>query len=125
MKGEIMVSELRSAIQTCKDRGEKALIGFIMSSMPDEQTCLRAIMALERGGCDILELGVPFSDPLADGELIEGLHHRGTEMGLNLKSSLNFAKRVRQISKMPIVLFLILIPFIRWGCPNLGKSAGR
>jgi tryptophan synthase alpha chain len=114
---------LGERFRTLKNRDEMVLIAFIMAALPDADLCLDCVKALEQGGCDVLELGVPFTDPLADGEVIERFHHRGTTRGLNLKRGLEFAARVRDVSDMNLVLFCYYNPIYRMGLNVLGKLA--
>lgn len=99
-----------------------ALIAFIMAALPDEELCLDCIRALEQGGCDLLELGVPFSDPLADGPVIERFHHRGVKQGLNLKRGLEFAARVKVACNLPLILFSYYNPILQMGVEDFAKD---
>ncbi len=107
--------ELRNKIKGLQEQQELALISFIMAALPEQKLCLDCIKAIEQGGGDVLELGVPFSDPLADGAVIEKLHHQGIAMGLNLRRSLDFVDQVRQFSKLPLVLFSYFNPIYQMG----------
>lgn len=108
-----------------KDKNEKALIGFMMAGLPDPKTSLDCIKAIEQGGCDILELGVPFSDPVADGEIIEEMHHRGVEMGLNLNRIMDFTYKVRESVKMPLILFCYYNPIYQMGIDRFMNEASN
>ena len=114
---------LRERLRALKNRDEMALIAFIMAALPDEDLCLDCIKALEQGGCDVLELGAPFTDPLADGEVIERFHHRGVARGLNLRRGMEFAARVRDISDMSLVFFCYYNPIYRMGLDAFGEQA--
>lgn len=118
---------IRDNLQELKARNEMALIAFIMAALPDENLCLECIKALEQGGCDLLELGVPFTDPLADGETIERLHHRGIARGLNLSRGLEFAHKVSEVCHMPLIMFSYYNPIYKMGLDTFMqecKSAG-
>jgi tryptophan synthase alpha chain len=118
---EVLGVKIRNRWDELKKKEEMALIAFIMAAVPDEDLCLECIRALEQGGCDLLELGVPFTDPLADGEVIERFHHRGVRRGLNLKRGLDFAARVRDACQLPLILFSYYNPILQMG---LDKFAG-
>jgi len=121
------MSRIREVLKKSKDKNNKALITFLMAGLPDKALCLDCIKAVEEGGCDILELGVPFTDPLADGEVIERFHHRGIENGLNLRKSLDFADSVKRISNLPLILFSYYNPIYKMGLDNFAeecRSAG-
>lgn len=117
------MSAIRELMLHYQQKQNPALIAFIMALLPDEDLCLDCIKALEQGGCDILELGVPFTDPLADGEIIERFHHRGTRQGLNLKRGLEFAHRVKNSCNMPIILFSYYNPLYRMGLDKFMQEA--
>lgn len=106
---------LRNKLKELQLRQEMSLISFVMSLMPEEQLCLDCIKAIEQGGGDAVELGVAFSDPLADGPIIEKLHHQGIAMGLNLRRSLEFADKVKQVSAIPLILFTYFNPVYQMG----------
>ena len=121
------MSKIRNTMAELREKKEMALIAFIMAALPEEELCLDCIKALEQGGCDLLELGVPFSDPLADGEVIERFHHRGVEKGLNLRTGLDFAVKVKSMTAMPLLLFSYFNPIFRMGMDKFiseCKSAG-
>lgn len=112
------MKDLREKFASFRKSGEVGIVAFIMSLLPDEKLCLECIKALEQGGCDVLELGIPFSDPLADGEMIEKFHHRGVEKGLNLSRGLEFACKVRETVSMPIIIFTYFNPVYQLGIEN-------
>jgi len=109
------MGSLRDNLKSLQTQKQTAVISFIMAVLPEEKLCLDCIRALEQGGCDALELGVPFTDPLADGEVIERFHHQGTEQGLNLSKCLDFAGKVAGISTMPLILFCYYNPIYKMG----------
>lgn len=113
---------LRNKLKGLQDQHEIALISFIMSLLPNEKLCLECIKAIEQGGGDAVELGVPFSDPLADGAVIEKLHHQGIAMGLNLRRSLEFADKVQQVSQLPLILFSYFNPIYQMGMDHFARE---
>jgi len=118
------MGSLRDNLKSLQTQGQTAVISFIMAALPDEGLCLDCIRALEQGGCDVLELGVPFTDPLADGEVIERFHHRGTEQGLNLAKCMDFAGKVVGFTNMPLVLFCYYNPIYKMGFDKfVGEAA--
>ncbi|MGR6837235.1 tryptophan synthase subunit alpha [Syntrophomonas erecta] len=66
------------------------------------------------GGRNILEIGVPFSDPVADGEVIERFHHGGISKGLNLTKSLEFISQGKNVNDLKLILFATIILFTKW-----------
>ncbi|MGB9176059.1 MAG: tryptophan synthase subunit alpha [Methanoregula sp.] len=83
-----------------------AFIGFIVAGDPDKETCIRAALALIDGGTDILELGVPFSDPVADGPTIQKADERSLAAGTTVDTVFEIVREVRKKTKVPIV-FLV------------------
>jgi tryptophan synthase alpha chain len=80
-------------------------------------------MALERGGCDLIELGVPFSDPIADGPVIQRGSERALRKGTTLRDVLGIARRIREKSDIPILLFTYMNPVMHYGFDALGADA--
>ena len=81
------------------------------------------ILALERGGTDLVELGVPFSDPIADGPVIQRASHRALQGGTTLPKILELVREIRRESEVPILLFSYLNPLLRYGFERLAKDA--
>ncbi|PKM77777.1 MAG: tryptophan synthase subunit alpha [Firmicutes bacterium HGW-Firmicutes-15] len=110
-----------------KQKQEKGLIGFIMAGQPDFQTGVDCARTLEDAGCDILEIGVPYSDPIADGDVIEKAHFKGVEQGMNMSQALEFMSAIRDKCALPLVMFSYFNPIFRRGMPKFVqelKSAG-
>jgi len=88
------------------DLKRPAFIGFTVAGDPDKETCIRAAMALVDGGTDILELGVPFSDPVADGPTIQKADERALASGTTVDSVFAIVRELRKKTQVPIV-FLV------------------
>ena len=86
-----------------KNRKTPAFIGFTVAGDPDRETCIRISRALIEGGTDILELGVPFSDPVADGPTIQKADERSLESGTTIDSVFSIAREIRKGTDVPIV----------------------
>jgi tryptophan synthase alpha chain len=84
-------------------RKKPAFIGFIVAGDPDKKTCIRAAMALIDGGTDILELGVPFSDPVADGPTIQKADERSLAAGTTVDTVFEIVRELRKKTSVPIV----------------------
>jgi tryptophan synthase alpha chain len=80
-----------------------AFIGFTVAGDPDRETCIRAAKALIEGGTDILELGIPFSDPVADGAVIQKADERSLAAGTTTEGAFSIARELRKTSLVPIV----------------------
>lgn len=84
-------------------RKKPAFIGFTVAGDPDKETCIRAAMALIDGGTDILELGVPFSDPVADGPTIQKADERALAAGTTMDTVFDIVRELRKKTNVPIV----------------------
>ena len=104
-------------------RGEAALIPFITAGDPDMETTLKVLMALERGGADCAELGIPFSDPMADGLTIQRSSERALKKGASLPLILEMVREFRRKSEMPLILFGYYNPFFRFGLERFTRKA--
>jgi tryptophan synthase alpha chain len=104
-------------------RGEAALIPFLTAGDPDLDTTLSLARAAEAGGADILEIGVPFSDPMADGPTLQRAYARALEGGTSLLRVLELVARIREASDIPVVLFGYYNPFFRYGVDRFARDA--
>jgi tryptophan synthase alpha chain len=98
-----------------KQRGEKALVGFVCAGDPDYDSSLKLIAAMCHGGLDILELGVPFSDPTADGPVIQRAAARALKNGASLGKAIAMTAALRQHTEIPIILFSYYNPVFAYG----------
>jgi len=104
-------------------RGEKALITFITAGDPDLAATGEYILALEQGGADIIELGVPFSDPMADGPTIQKSSERALSAGTTLPGILETVRTVRRETRIPIVLMGYYNPVFIYGMDKFAADA--
>nr|AIA21408.1 tryptophane synthase alpha subunit [Pyropia kanakaensis] len=95
-----------------------ALIPFITAGDPDLVSTGKALQILDSCGADIIELGLPYSDPLADGPIIQQASNRALKQGVNLKEILDMVKTVQSSIKAPIVLFTYYNPVLNLGINN-------
>lgn len=98
-----------------RSRGDCALIPFITAGDPDLATTEAALLELDRNGADIIELGVPYSDPLADGPVIQAAATRALEKGTTLDDVLALVTRLKPQLQAPIVLFTYYNPILKRG----------
>jgi tryptophan synthase alpha chain len=113
--------------QQLKAEGKKAFIPYITAGDPDLATTEALLLALADAGADIIELGVPFSDPMADGPVIQRASERALKQPLGVADILPVVERVRQRSEVPILLFSYFNPLLQFARENLGaklKAAG-
>ena len=106
-----------------KQQGRKAFIAYLTAGDPSPDRTASLVEALVRGGADLIELGVPFSDPIADGPVIQRAGYRALTAGTTLKVVLDIAAQIRQKSEVPILLFTYLNPVMRYGLEKLAQDA--
>jgi len=106
-----------------KRDGRKGLIAYLTAGDPAPERTPDLVEALVRGGADLIELGVPFSDPIADGPVIQRAGERALRAGTTLESVLGIAGRIRKRSQVPLLLFTYLNPVLRYGLDRLAKDA--
>ena len=104
-------------------RGEKAFIAYICAGDPALERTVHLALALEEAGSDILELGVPFSDPLADGIVNQLAAQRALEAGATVRGVLDCVRAIRQSSEIPIVLYTYLNPIVQFGFAEFHREA--
>ena len=121
------MGRIGNKFQELKRKNEKALVIYLTAGDPDMPTTEALIPALASAGVDILEIGVPFSDPTADGPVIQAASLRAIKSGATLAKILEMIQRIRQISDIPIVLFGYYNPIFIFGCEAFAlraKAAG-
>jgi len=103
--------------------GRKGLIVYIMAGDPDLETTRALILELERAGADVIELGVPFTDPLADGPSIQVANERALESGATLDRILDMVRELRHETQIPILLMTYFNPIFRAGMERVTQGA--
>ena len=117
------MSRIRETFASLKRGGRGGFIPFITAGDPDIATTELLLIELAAAGADIIELGVPFSDPVADGEVIQRASERALRNGVTLRDALACAARVKQRIDVPIVLFSYFNPLLKFGEQKLAKEA--
>jgi tryptophan synthase alpha chain len=121
------MSDLAKVFQKLKAQGDGALIGYVTAGDPKPEFTPRIAEALVKGGVDILELGVPFSDPIADGPTIQAASVRALQAGTTPKMVLGMAGEIKRKHGVPVVILTYYNPVFRMGLENffrLAKSFG-
>lgn len=121
------MNRIEKKFKELKKENKKAFIAFITCGDPDLATTQKLIRQLEINGADIIELGVPFSDPLADGPIIQAASERALKNKISLKAVLNFLKKLRKVTQIPLILFTYYNPVFKFQESRLvsaAKSAG-
>ncbi|MGZ8366985.1 MAG: tryptophan synthase subunit alpha, partial [Nitrospira sp.] len=119
-----MRRRLEATFKQLRDKREKALIAYLMAGDPGLAETEQLVVALEQAGADIIELGVPFSDPIADGPVIQQAAERALKNGTSLRNILDSVKSLRQRTEIPIVLMLYYNSIHAMGCEQFCKAAG-
>jgi tryptophan synthase alpha chain len=107
----------------CRSEQRKAFVAYITAGDPNPDATASLVLALERGGADLIELGVPFSDPIADGPVIQRASERALRAGTKLPHILEIVREVRSRSEIPLLLFSYLNPLLRYGFEKLARNA--
>jgi tryptophan synthase alpha chain len=119
------VSRIEKKFSELKQAGEAALIPFITAGDPDLRTTLKIMRALEAGGADCIELGIPFSDPTADGPTIQRASERALKSHVTLTQILQMLRQFRSRSELPVILFGYFNPFFRFGLQTFCRYSAQ
>ena len=117
------MSRIEKTFTRLRARGEKALAGFVTAGDPDLDRSIEIVRRMCSSGLDLLELGVPFSDPTADGPVIQRSSARAISAGINMKSVIEMVRRVRGFSSIPIVIFSYYNPILAYGADEFYRDA--
>src|SRR5215831_8002929 len=96
-----------------RETGELAIVAYITAGDPSLDATLKFVLALAEAGADVVELGVPFSDPLADGPTIQRASERALKSGATPHGVLELVRRIRRMSQVPLVLFSYFNPILQ------------
>ncbi|MDL2328189.1 tryptophan synthase subunit alpha [Desulfosarcina sp. OttesenSCG-928-A07] len=119
------MNAILSAFEQAKHQNTAALVGYLAAGDPDPATSRDIIFSMLSQGLDILELGIPFSDPTADGPAIQAAYQRALSGGARLSSVLELVKDIRKHFKTPIVLFSYLNPILQYGAEKFCMDAAK
>jgi tryptophan synthase alpha chain len=117
------MSAISKVFKNLKTHGNGALIGYVMGGDPQPKYMGAIAEALIKGGVDILELGIPFSDPIADGPTIQAASLRALNSGTTPKNVVEMAKEIKKRHDVPIVLMTYFNPVFRMGLENFFNMA--
>jgi tryptophan synthase alpha chain len=116
------MTSVSACFKSLRDRSQCALIPFITAGDPDLETTAQALRILDQSGADLIELGVPYSDPLADGPTIQAAATRALQRGVRLDDVLEMVKDVAPELKAPIILFTYYNPILNRGIESFLKQ---
>jgi tryptophan synthase alpha chain len=117
------MSRIQQTFERIRTAGRGGLVAYLTAGDPDPETSAAIVTEVARAGADVLEIGVPFSDPLADGPVIQRATERALAAGMTLRGSLDLVRRVRQDIDTPIVLFTYANPVLRMDPRTFAKTA--
>ncbi|RJQ55286.1 MAG: tryptophan synthase subunit alpha [Nitrospiraceae bacterium] len=119
------MNKISDTFKHLKKAGGKAFIPYIMAGDPSLDATKGLVADLESAGADIIELGVPFSDPLADGPTIQRASERALAQGVTLRKVLALVEEIRKASQIPLILMTYYNPVFKYGIEAFAKEAAR
>lgn len=118
-----MKTRIQERFRGLREAGELGLVAYLTAGDPSLDATLRFVLALGEAGADVIELGVPFSDPLADGPTIQRASERALKSGTTLAGVLELVGRIRHRSQVPLVLFSYYNPILQMGLEKFAAAA--
>lgn len=116
-------NRIEARMEACRQKKEKAFITYITAGLPDLAATKEIIKAQERGGCDVVELGIPFSDPVADGPVIQEASYRAICGGVNVRKIFEMMQELRAEGvEMPIVFMMYYNTVLHYGIEAFAKK---
>ena len=120
-----MTSRITRRFEELRRRGELGLIAFLTAGDPSLEATERFVLALAEAGADLVELGVPFSDPVADGPTIQRSSERALRAGTTLANALELVRRLRRKTEIPLVIFSYFNPVLQMGLEKFASGAAK
>jgi tryptophan synthase alpha chain len=117
------MSRIQAAFDRLRDTRRGGMVTYVTAGDPDADTSAKILVALAKAGADVLEVGVPFSDPLADGPVIQRATERALAAGMTLRGTLDVVREVRRHVNAPIVLFTYANPVVRMDPELFARTA--
>ena len=106
-------------------KGENTFIAFLAAGDPSKEKTVEYILAMEEAGCDLIELGIPFSDPLAEGKVIQESNVRALKNNINTDDVFEIVKELRKKSNIPLVFLSYMNPIFFYGYEKFFKKCGE
>lgn len=117
------MTRISEMFRRLKERNERALIPYLTAGDPAPARTVELMLALEKGGANLIELGVPFSDPIADGPVIQKASDRALKAGTTFAGVLDILREFRKRSELPVIIFSYLNPILRYGFERFAAAA--
>ena len=118
-----MKTRIHDRFRALQEAGELGIVAYITAGDPSLDATLKFVLALAEAGADVIELGVPFSDPLADGPTIQRASERALRSGTTLAKVIDLVRQIRKSSEVPVVLFSYYNPILQMGLEKFASSA--
>jgi tryptophan synthase alpha chain len=119
------MTRIQRQFDSLRASGELGLVAYITAGDPSLDATLKFVLALAEAGADVIELGVPFSDPLADGPTIQRASERALKSGTTLAGVIDLVRRIRQSSQVPLLLFSYYNPILQMGLETFARAASE
>src|SRR5213082_1787132 len=116
------MSRIDETFASLKAENRRGFIPFITAGDPDLQTTRELIVELARAGGTVIEIGIPFTDPMADGPVIQRASERALRHGFDLAEIFDLVRSVRKQTQVPIVLFSYFNPLLQFGLEQLVRE---
>ena len=117
------MKRIEKKFSSLKKKGEKALVAYLTAGYPDLRVTREIILAFDRAGVDVLELGIPFSDPTADGPVIQEASQAALKNGVTLARVLDLLADLRVSTEIPVILFSYYNPIFVFGAERFARQA--
>ena len=118
-----MKTRIEERFRALREAGELGIVAYVTAGDPSLDATLKFVLALAEAGAEVIELGVPFSDPLADGPTIQRASERALKSGTTLAGVLDLVRRIRQSSQVPLILFSYYNPILQMGLEKFASAA--
>ncbi len=117
------MSKIQNKIKSVNNRNEKALTVFLTSGYPNPENFVDLVVEIENAGADIIEIGLPFADSLADGPVIQSSYIEALKSDINLEKTLNYISEIKDRLEIPIILMSSSNPILNYGLEKFGNSS--
>ena len=117
------MSRIQKVFEELKQKNRKALMTYVTVGDPDFATSTEIVLQMVKNSADLIELGMPFSDPVADGPVIQAASQRALKAGITLPKIFEVVKEVRRVSEIPLILFGYYNPFFAFGLEETCQKA--
>ena len=120
-----LMNAIRQTFATNREQGRGTLVVYITAGDPSLETTVNLVTTLAESGADIVELGIPYSDPLADGPTIQAASQRALERGATVQGVFDCAAQIRQRTQIPLIIMTCYNPVLQYGLEEFAQEAAR